>query len=220
MRVPTSGRPRVPLAIKIAYTAWVVVLIPVWIDVQGVQNFLWLSDIGLIGVCLALWLESRLLASMMAVGVVLPDLAWTLLYVGRLLIDAGPLERAGYMFDDDLSLFVRGLSLYHIFLPPLAVWMVFRLGYHRQAVPAQTLLTWILLPVVYLATDPADNINFVFGFGDPPRPPVPQPFWLLAQMVALPLGVYLPMHVFLRQWARNHNSDPEGEETVPENPRA
>ena len=203
MQNSLAGAPRISLGIKIVYTAWVVVLVPVWIEVQGLENFLWLSDIGLLGTCLALWLENRFLASMMALGVVLPDLAWTVIFVGRLLIDAGSLERSGYMFDENLSLFVRGLSLYHVFVPPLLVWMVRRLGYDRRALPAQILFTCILLPLTYAVTAPAENINFVFGFGEPPEPPVPQPYWLLAQLIGLPLGAYLPMHWILNRWSRS-----------------
>ena len=188
----------IPLWIKLCCTAWVVVLIPIWIREQGVHNFLWLSDVGLFGACVALWLENRLLASMMAVGIVLPDLGWTLIFLGRLLIDAGPFERAGWMFDRSLPLFIRSLSLFHILIPPLLVWTVYRLGYDRRALPFQTLLTAAVLLLTYFATDPADNINFVVGFGDPPAPPMPQPIWVLAQTPILFLGAYLPTHLFLR----------------------
>src|SRR5262249_40872039 len=47
-------------------------------------NFLWFSDIALLVTMPALWLESPLLASMMAVAVTLPELAWNLDFFVRL----------------------------------------------------------------------------------------------------------------------------------------
>lgn len=193
-----------PLSIKLLCTAWVVVLVPIWIRVQGIHNFLWLSDIGLFGACLALWTGSRLLASITAVGVVVPDLAWTLIFLGRLLIDVGPVEQSGFMFDTGLPLFIRSLSLFHVFLPPLLVWMVFYAGYDWRALPLQVLLTAAVLLITLNATHPKDNVNFVFGFGEPPQPPLRQPWWSLLQLLILTFGAYVPTHIFLK-WLSRHS---------------
>lgn len=216
MNVRAATPTSIPLWSKIACTAWVAVLVPVWIVVQGPQNFLWLSDIGLLGTCVALWLEHRLLASMLALAVILPDLGWTCLFLGRLIVDAGPLERSGFMFDAEIPLWIRGLSLFHILLPPLLVVSVRRLGYDSRALWAQTLFTGGLLLVVMLATEPADNLNFVFGFGDPPQPPLPQPWWPAAQAIILFVAAYLPTHFFLR-WFSGHQ--PSGAEQAPQEGR-
>ncbi|MFH5803577.1 membrane-associated protein [Alienimonas sp. DA493] len=191
---------RLSLWIKIPYTLWVIVLIPVWVHYQGWNNFLWFSDIAFLATCLALWRESRLLTSMTAVGILLPDLAWTVHFLADLTVDTGLFEQSGYMFNEEIPLFVRGLSLFHAVVPPLLVWMIYRLGYDRRGLTAQTLLAWLVLPLCYFVTDPAESINFVFGFGEPPRPPAPQPWWLIAEMVLLPVGVYLPTHLFLTKW--------------------
>ncbi|WP_145358799.1 membrane-associated protein [Alienimonas californiensis] len=167
---------------------------------QGWNNFLWFSDIAFLATCLALWLESRLLASMTAVGILLPDLAWTLHFLADLIVDTGLLEQSGYMFNEQIPLFVRGLSLFHAVVPPLLVWMVYRLGYDGRGLAAQTLLAWLVLPACYFFTDPAESINFVSGFGEPPRPPIPQPWWLIAESILLPVGIYLPTHLLLARW--------------------
>jgi len=195
------------------------VLIPVWIRVQGFHNFLWLSDIGLFGACLALWLENRLLASMMAVGTVLPDLAWTLLFLGRLLIDAGPLQQSGFMFDTDLPLFVRSLSLFHVLLPPLLVWTVYRLGYDRRGLLLQTVFTAPVLLISYWAVDAEHNVNFVYGIGEPPNSPLPQPWWFVSQLMILFFLAYLPTDFLLRwlsarsTWSRDGDAQPA--DTIP-----
>ena len=63
---------------KIPYTIFVCVLVSVYWVERGPANFVCLSDIALLVTLAALWLESRFLASMMAVGVLLPEFAWNL----------------------------------------------------------------------------------------------------------------------------------------------
>ncbi len=71
-----ARRGKVPLWIKVAYTLFLCVLVPVYWRGFGPTNFLWASDIALFTVFVALWLESRLLNSMMAVGVLPFEFAW------------------------------------------------------------------------------------------------------------------------------------------------
>ena len=130
----------ISLWVKVAYTVFLCVLIPAYVIRYGFANFLWFSDIALLTAAVALWLESRLLASMMAVAVLLPEAVWNVSFFGRLLTGVRITGLADYMFDPKKSLFIRGLSLFHVILPPLLVWMVARLGYDPRAPIAQTLL--------------------------------------------------------------------------------
>ena len=186
--------------IKIPYTILVSVLVPVyWIEL-GPENFLWLSDIALLTIGLALWIESRILASMMAVGVLLPEIAWNVDFFIRLAAgyDVIGLNATGYMFENRYPELIKLLSLFHVVLPLLMLWMVYRLGYDIRAVYAQTLLVWILLPVCYLVTDPASNINWVFGIGNPPQTWVSEHMYLVFLMLAFPLLVFVPTHYMLK----------------------
>src|SRR5205823_10676010 len=70
-------------------------------------------------------------------------------------------------------------------------------GYDPRALPAQTVLAWIVLLACYLWTDPADNINWVFGPGAKPQRRLPARVYLLLLMVFLPVGIYLPTHYLL-----------------------
>ena len=58
----------IPLWLKIGYTLMAAVIVPAYWRAYGPVNFLWFSDIALLAMAAALWLKSRLLASMMAVG--------------------------------------------------------------------------------------------------------------------------------------------------------
>ncbi|HET8644043.1 MAG TPA: hypothetical protein VFO85_01065, partial [Vicinamibacteria bacterium] len=60
---PTSGQ-RIPLAVKLIYTAFMAVLVPYYWMAYGPTNFLFFCDIALFFALAALWLESPLLASM------------------------------------------------------------------------------------------------------------------------------------------------------------
>ena len=181
------------------YTLFVCVLVPLYWVEYGPENFLWGSDIALFVTLLALWTENRLLAGMMAVAVLLPELAWSIDFVFRLIFgpEAAPTLGTQYMFNSEIPLLVRGLSLFHIVLPLLLVWLVYRLGYQRQALLYQTLLAWIGLPITYVVTDPSANINWVYGFGHEPQTWMPGPLFLVLLMVFVPSGIYLPTHLLL-----------------------
>ncbi|HNC99699.1 MAG TPA: hypothetical protein PKW90_26460, partial [Myxococcota bacterium] len=158
------------------------------------------------------WLESSLLASMAAVGILVPQVLWCADFAAHL---AGFLltGMTNYMFDAERSLFLRGLSLFHGWLPFLLVLLVARLGYHRQAWRAWTATAWTLMTVCFLwmprpgavLANPkaAVNINYVFGMSDTgPQTWMPEWAWFGLLMVGLPLAIYLPTHLALRRWAR------------------
>ena len=108
---------QIHLGIKLAYTLCLLVLVPVYWAHYGPKNFLWFSDIALLTTGAALWLESPLLASMMMLAVLLPELAWNLDFFGRLLTGRPMFGMSAYMFDADTPRYLRALSLFHVPLP-------------------------------------------------------------------------------------------------------
>lgn len=189
--------PLIPLWLKIAYTAYAAVTVLVYSRTWGAANFLWFSDIALILTVPALWLESALLASMMCLAVLLPDVVWIVGFAAGLATGKPVWGLADYMFSDAQPRRVRALSLFHLFLPVLLVWTVWRLGYDGDALAAQTLLAWIVLPLTYAVTHPGTNINWVRGlFGAPQRRLHPL-LYLALIMLGFPLAIYLPAHLAL-----------------------
>lgn len=188
-----AGEP-IALGIKIAYTLFLAVLVPVYWAHYGPRNFLWFSDIALLGAGVAIWLESPLLASMMMLAVLLPECAWNLDFFGRLLTGHRMFGMSAYMFERERPRFLRALSLFHVPLPVSLVWLVHRLGYDRRAWLGQSLLALVVLPVTYWLTDPAENVNWVHGLGAPQRR-LPPWLYLALLIVAFALVLYLPPHL-------------------------
>ena len=198
---PQQRKAPLPRGVKLLYTLFVFMLVPVYWHHYGPANFLWGSDIALFLLLVAILFETPLPASMMALAVLVPELIWTVDFLARLLFGFDPALFRGtaYMFDPARPLLVRLLSLYHLALPLLLIWLLSRLGYDRRAFIAQTLLCWIVFPLSYLVSTPEANINFVHGFGVEPQQWMPSWFFVLLLMLAFPLLLSLPMHVLLRR---------------------
>jgi len=195
--VPTGEDALFPLWAKLLCSAWVVVLVPVYWRSYGPSNFLWFSDIALFLGVAALWLEDPLLAGTQALSVGVLESIWLADFLVHLLIGRGVVGLSGYMFDARIPLFLRGLSLFHVWLPPLLFGMVWGLGYDPRALPAQTALAWAVLVVCYLFTDPRKNINWVFGPGVRPQTWTSPRVYFAIVLLGFPLGVYLPTHLAL-----------------------
>jgi hypothetical protein len=187
----------IPLWIKIVYTLFVGVLVPVYLRHYGPTNFLWFSDVALLAMVPGLWAESRLIASTMMLAVGLPEMVWNLDFFARLIGGRSPLGLAAYMFDSNLPRLLRGLSLFHVVLPVLLAWTLTRLGYDPRALAVQTALGTLLIILSYTLTNPAENINWVFGPGAKPQRRVPGLVYLAAVMLFFPFGVYWPTHLVL-----------------------
>ena len=189
----------VPFWLKVAHTLFVCILVPVYWRSYGPANFLWFSDIALLVTLPALWLEDCFLASTQAVSVGLLELLWLLDFVGRLATGTHLVGISRYMFDSSIAYRLRALSLFHVWLPFLLLWLAWRLGYDWRAWPAQTVLALAVLLVCYFATAPSKNINWVFGPGDKPQRRIPSGWYLLLLMAFMTLCVYLPTHLLL-EW--------------------
>ena len=203
-----SASQRVPLWLKLAYTAFMAVLVPLYWASYGPANFLFLCDLALFFLLAAIWLESSLLASMATVGTLAAHALWLADFVALAL--GGQLTgMTAYMFDAAYPLHLRALSLFHLWLPPLQLYLVWRLGYDPRALWAWTVLAWVTLLISYLFLPPpspepgtaARNINYVYGFSEThPQTVMPSWAWLVMLMVSYPLLIFAPAHLALRKF--------------------
>lgn len=203
---------RIPWLIKLAFTAFMAVLVPVYWHAYGPTNFLYFCDLALFFTLAAVWLENPLLASLAAVGILLPQMLWCADFMAHL---AGLklLGMTDYMFDAHRPLLLRGLSCFHGWLPCLLLFLVKRLGYDRRALPAWTLTAWVAMVISYcllpapgakLANPLAPvNVDYVYGLSDVAAQTwMPGGLWFALLLVALPVVILLPTHWFLRRFAR------------------
>lgn len=159
----------IPLGLKVVYTIFVCALVPIYWREYGPANFLWFSDIALLALVPALWLENALLVSMLAISVVFFEALWNVDFFFRLATGKPLIGLSAYMFDSRIPLFIRGLSCFHIVLPLLLLWMLHRLGYDQRAFLWQTIVALVVLPLSYLVSNAKENVNWVYGLGENPR---------------------------------------------------
>ncbi len=195
----------IPLALKLAFTAFMAVLVPVYCQNYGWTNFLYFCDVAMFFTLAAVWTESPLLASVPLVGILIPQVVWVADFFFEMF--GGHLTGlTDYMFDTERSFFLRFLSFFHFWLPFLLLYLVWRLGYDRWAIVVWTLLAWVLMTVCYFLMPPPAvsdnpnlprNINYVYGFSETEQQTaVANPHVYFAMtMVLLPLLVVLPTHL-------------------------
>ncbi len=198
---------RLPLWGKLLLTLFMLVFIPSYLRAYGPTVFLYFCDTALFLMFAAMWLESPLLASMASVGILVPQALWMADFLTSL-VGFPLVGMTAYMFDPSISLFARGLSLFHFWMPIVLVLMVWRLGYDARAFWRWTLLAYTLMLVSYFFLPPPPiqpagsdgvqtpvNVNYVFGMSDTAAQTWMSPqAWLLLLMVALPLVCYFPAH--------------------------
>ena len=208
---------RIPLWVKVAYSAFVAVVVPCYWVTYSPWNFLYFCDIALLVTGVAMWIESPLLVSMQAVAITLPQILWVVDFLCRLTAGVSITGVTAYMLDASIPLFLRALSLFHGWLPFVLLWLLSRLGYDRRALGMQSAIAIVVLFVSYLfapAPPPspshptwAVNINYVYGVDDNHPQTVMAPgLWLLLMMSVNVIAIYLPTHLMLRRFFKAPSS--------------
>jgi hypothetical protein len=211
-------RAALPLWMKVCFTLFVGILVPIYWRDYGPANFLWFCDLGLLVSLLGLWLDSPLLIGMQAIALALPQAIW----IADFLTGGHLIGISAYMFNPVIPLLTRALSTFHIWLPILLIYSVWRMGYDRRAVWAQSLLAAAVLIASFLFTDPrhpptrypaaAVNVNRVYGIhAADVQNWMPWYCFLGLHILFWPLVFYLPTHLIFRRLFRR----PAGTEPPP-----
>lgn len=198
-RLPALNEAALPLWLKLAFTAFIVLWLPLVITSLGWQNLLWLCDLANLLVLIGLWLESRLLLSSQLVATLVIGLAWTIDLVSALALGVHPFAATAYLFDASQPLAPRLASSFHIGIPLVLLFAVSRLGHDSRGWQLQTAICWIVLPLGAWLTDAERNLNWVEAPFGVEQTWLPNPVYLLACMLAYPLILYLPAEALLRR---------------------
>jgi hypothetical protein len=192
---------RLPLWLKIVWTAWVVVWIPLYWRQYSVTTFLWFCDFANFILLAALWRESALLFSWQAVSVLVFQLAYAIDILGRAAIGRHPIGGTEWIFDDPrIPGHIKALSVtMHLATPPLLIWAVRKVGYDKRALALQAATAAVLLPVSWLVGDPKDNLNWVWRPFNKAQTLMAPWLYLLVCIVGYTVLVFLPTHLVLKR---------------------
>lgn len=200
---------KIPRSVKLIYTAFMLVLVPVYWTHYGPTNFLYFCDLALLLALFAVWSENALAASAPAVGILIPQAFWVIDF-GVELTGSHLSHMTSYMVDERRPLFLRALSSFHGWLPFFLVYLVSRLGYDKRALVSWTVLACSACIISFLYLPPAGalvpdlntpiNVDYVFGIDDSkPQQWMSAPAYLLTWMAALFLVFSVPTHLALKK---------------------
>ena len=204
----TVATRRIPTWVKVAYSAFVAVLVPCYWVTYTPWNFLYFCDVALLATAVALWMESPLLVSMQAVAITAPQMLWVVDLLCRLVAGVHVTGVTSYMLDPSIPLFLRGLSTFHGWLPFALLWLLWRLGYDARALGIQSGVAIVILLISYFfapappppARHPhwAVNLNYVYGLDDKhPQTFMAPRLWVGSMMAFHVFAIYLPTHLAL-----------------------
>jgi hypothetical protein len=171
----------------------------IWWKNYGWRNFLWFSDIAFIGAVPAMWMGSSPLASVLAVAVLLPEILWNVDFIGRLVLRRRITGLTDYMFEPERPRLLRGLSLFHVPLPLVLLWLLAAYGYDQGVgLVGAIALAAVVLPLSRLVSAPDKNINWTYGLG---AAQVRWPAWayVLALFAGFVVFVFVPTDLLLRR---------------------
>jgi hypothetical protein len=195
---PRPRRPAFPVMRWLAL-AWLCVWVPTYWVVWGWPNFLHICDVAVVLACIGWWRGDPLLLSSQAVSSLVASLAWSADVGGRLLLGRHPFGGTEFLWDAQVALWVRLLSLYHIVLPALLVWSLVRVGYDRRGLSYQCGIAAVLL-VASRFLGPSLNLNFAFADPVFHRALGPGPVHLAAMFAGIIVLTYLPAHWALKKY--------------------
>ncbi|HLW66013.1 MAG TPA: hypothetical protein VKS79_11950 [Gemmataceae bacterium] len=212
---------RVPLWLKLAYHVWLLGWLIAGGKTYPYPHFFWLCYLGNVVVGIALWTENNLLFSWQAVSLFFVDVFWTFdvsaralslwsaEWAGRVVFNYHSQFGTDYMFDPTIDSFRKTMSMFHMLMPLIFFWGMYRFGYDRRAIWLQLATIAIVFPLTYWVSlnfgdvqeNIKDNINWVFGpFGKPQNPAntgVSRQQFLLIALLLYPIVMHIPSHFLL-----------------------
>jgi hypothetical protein len=198
MAPPSAAQYKFPDWLRWATLLWLLLWLAAYWRTWGAANFLHLCDIAVVLTCIGLWTSNALLISSQAVSSLLIDVVWSLAAACRFFFRRSLVGGTDYLFDAQYPLWVRLLSLFHVILPILLLWALYRQGYDRRGWALQSGIALFAFAAARF-TSPDANINFAF------REPFfqhafrPAALHVALSVLFMAIVVYLPTHLLLQR---------------------
>lgn len=198
------AKKKFPAVLRWGAPVWLAVWIPAYWRTWGAVNFLHFCDIAIVLTCIGLFSDSVLLVSSQLVASILVDITWIADVSCKLLTGRYLLGGTEYMFDGHYALWVRLLSLFHIAMPVLLLWVVWRYGYDRRGLALQLAIAFAAF-IASRFTNPALNMNYAFADPFFHRQWGPAPTHVAVIFLFMLVVVYGPTHLVLTKFAPEPN---------------
>jgi hypothetical protein len=198
MIAPSQSQPKLPVWIRRVALVWLVFWVTVYWRSWGALNFLHFCDIAEILSCIGFVVDSALLISSQAVASLLVDAAWALDAGWTVVFRHHLIGGTEYLFDPSHALWVRLLSLFHLALPVLLLWALYRLGYDRRGLSLQLAIALSAFIASRFAP-PDQNMNYAFTDPFVHRAWGPAPVHIVVAFLFMLVVVYLPTHLVLKR---------------------
>jgi hypothetical protein len=123
-------------------------------------------------------------------------------FFGRMIVGQHLIGGTEYMFEASQPLWLRAMSLFHLFVPVLLVWAICRLGYDKRGWKLESVIVWLILPLSFVAAAPEKNLNWLWSPFGIEQTLISPGHYLLFCMFAYPAILFWPTHRALLSWAK------------------
>jgi hypothetical protein len=141
---------------------WLLIYIPAYADSYGFWHFLQLCNLGVLISSMGLLTRNGLLISSQAIATPVIALLWLSDFFSKLLTGHFIHGGTAYMWDENISLITRVLSLYHLALPAMLLWFVAKNGYEKSAWKLQSVFAIGVLLIGLYVAPASENLNYVY----------------------------------------------------------
>jgi len=196
--MPGDSSRRLHPVLRWTVLLWLLVWLPVNVQAWGWQNMMHFCDVGAVLACLGIFFESPLLISTQAVSALFVGILWALDVGWRIAFGHHLFGGTEYMWDTNYPLWLRLLSLFHLWLPVALLEVLRKLSYDSRALAVQSAIAAVLL-IISRFLDPALNMNYAFQ--DPlfHRAWGAAPVHLAVILAGTIIIIYWPTHMILRR---------------------
>jgi hypothetical protein len=195
-------RASLPLALRAGALLWLAIWIPAYAIHWGWHNFFAFCDMAVILGCLGLATQNSLLVSSQALPTVTVGFLWLADVLTTTFLGKHVFGGTEYMFDSRVPLWVRLLSVFHLWLPAVFVLALRRLRFHARALPLQVALTLVLVAAGRFIEGPGKNLNYAYRDPIFHRQLGPVPLHVVALTAGVTVLIYLPSYLALRPLRR------------------